>query len=414
MKLTRVFAWMIFDSRGVPSICAQITAGKYSAHAMVPSGASTGQFEAVELRDQMEAFSGRGVSQAIKNINDIIAPKLIGQQIKPIEIDRILIDLDSTREKSKLGANALLAVSMASWRLAAVINNVDLCEYFDKPKEKKFPVPMVNIVNGGVHATNNLFIQEFMIVPDGYNSFSDALSAAVEVQMRLKSYLSSRNLPLLVGDEGGFSIDFSRAENVIELLLEMISQAGQSGKIHIALDCAANEFYDDKNGYKAGVCGEWVSPSDWVQTLSRWINQYELISVEDPFADTDEQSWEQLTRDVGHQTMIVGDDLFVTQRSRLKMGMDLGLANAILIKPNQIGTVLETIECIALAKEKEWPFIISHRSGDTEDSWIADFAVGMAAPFIKTGAVCRSERVSKYNRLLTIEALSQVDASISD
>ena len=400
--ITELDAWMIFDSRGVPSICAQVSSEGKRATAMVPSGASTGQYEALELRDHGQAFAGKGVDLAIEHIRVNLHAIIVGKPLDPVALDREMIALDGTNDKSQLGANAILAVSIALWRLSAKCQGLSDFEYLQKHLkfELRLPVPMINIINGGVHATNALNIQEFMIVPYGFSDFKSAISAASEVILRLKSHLKATNQGLLVGDEGGFSLKGEDPAQVIALIHALIEQAGFKDKIGIALDLAASEYYDAEKGYRP--INQWMDPKRYRDLVNDWVETHQLISVEDPFADNDESSWAAFTKNQSH-CMVVGDDLFVTQAKRLKKGIEQSLANAILIKLNQVGTVLETLETIALAKKENWPFIISHRSGDTEDPFIADLAVATGALMIKTGSIARSERVSKYNRLLEIE-----------
>ena len=395
-------AWMVFDSRGVPSICAKAVIDSHEAMAMVPSGASTGQYEAHELRDQLAAFEGKGVDIAIQHIRTHIRTKIVGQPLDPQVLDQVMIDLDGTESKNKLGANAILASSMALWRLAAKQEGVSDYVYIQKhcQAESSLPIPMINIVNGGAHATNDLNIQEFMIVPHDFGDLKSALSAASEVILRLKQHLKNTGQGLLVGDEGGFSLQGSDPARVIALIHGLIKDAGFEAKIGVALDLAASEYYDSKKGYCP--MDRWLSPKEYVKLVSHWVHEYRLMSVEDPFADDDEVSWSTF---MGMQPAchVVGDDFFVTQSKRLQYGIDHTMANAILIKPHQVGTVSETLDCISLAKQHGWPFIISHRSGDTEDVFIADLAVATGALMIKTGSIARSERVAKYNRLLEIE-----------
>jgi enolase len=395
-------AWMIFDSRGVPSICAQVSAGEHEATAMVPSGASTGQFEALELRDHGPAFAGKGVDVAIKHIKEDIHSIVVGKPLDPVVLDRDMIDLDGTEDKCRLGANAILAVSIALWRLSAKCQGLSDFAHLQQhtQSELRLPVPMVNIINGGVHATNALNIQEFMIVPHGFDNFKSAISAVSEVIIQLKRHLKSTGQGLLVGDEGGFSLQGSDPAHVIELIYALIDQAGFEGKIGVALDLAASEYYDERKGYRP--IDQWIDPEQYGALVNDWVKKYQLISVEDPFADHDQASWAAFMKNQP-KCMVVGDDLFVTQAERLQKGIEQSLANAILIKLNQVGTVLETLDTIALAKKQGWPYIISHRSGDTEDPFIADLAVATGATMIKTGSIARSERVSKYNRLLEIE-----------
>jgi len=406
--IERLDAWQVFDSRGTPSICVMLSSGNAQAQALVPSGASTGQYEALELRDGGRAFAGKGIKKALGHVTGVIASCVVGMPLDPQAIDQALIKLDGTVDKSRLGANAILAVSMAAWRLCAIAQGVPLYAVFSQQLANplRLPIPMVNVINGGVHASNALNIQEFMLVPHGFADFASAISAASEVSIRLREELRRRGWSLLVGDEGGFSVELSDARAVIELLLQLIADAGFAKSIGVSLDIAANEFYiPGQQAYQLEPGKEALDVARWVDLLANWCAEYDLFSVEDPFADDDPEAWAAFDKVCPASTLVVGDDLFVTQSARLQQGIDQNLASAILIKPNQVGTVSETIDCINLAKTANWPFIVSHRSGDTEDSWIADFAVAMQAPLIKTGAICRSERVSKYNRLLAIQAL---------
>ena len=408
MNIDRLDAWQIFDSRGTPSICVMLSSGQHQAQAMVPSGASTGQFEALELRDGAEEFAGKGVRKALAHVREHIATKVVGMKLDPAAVDQALISLDGTKDKSRLGANAILAVSMAAWRLYAKVQAVPMYTVFNRYQadELQLPIPMVNVINGGVHASNALSVQEFMLVPHGFADFATAIAAVSEISIQLRAYLKAKSWSLLVGDEGGFSVEMSDAQQVIELLLSLIEKCGFSGRVGISLDVAANEFYlPEMRAYQLDCSAKPLAVDAWIECLASWCRTYNLFSVEDPFADDDQQAWADFLKLCPATTKVVGDDLFVTQSDRLQQGMDQHLASAILIKPNQVGTVSETMQCIDLAAGANWPYIVSHRSGDTEDSWIADFAVGMQAPLIKTGAICRSERVSKYNRLLEIQAL---------
>lgn len=403
--ISHVNSWMVFDSRGQPTVCAEVVCDGVSACAFVPSGASTGQFEACELRDGGHEFSGKGVKKAINNIRSEIAPALVGVLLDPMKIDQLLIDLDGTEQKENLGANAILAVSMATWRLFAKVSHLELFQVLQDLTEVHMPTPMLNVINGGAHASNSLDVQEFMIVPKGFSDMKEALSAAYDITSALRHDFKNRGVSTAVGDEGGFAPNcFANSGEVIEYLVEMIAKCGFENKVFVALDIAASEFYDpDKKLYHLEGENLTYDRTSWVTQVSSWISQYNLLSVEDPFADIDLISWSDLQAKHGDHCQIVGDDIFVTQIKRLRQGIARHEANSVLIKPNQVGTVLETLQCIDLAKENNFSYIISHRSGDTEDAWISDLAVATGAKYIKTGALCRSERVAKYNRLLTIE-----------
>jgi enolase len=404
-KIRKVVGRQVFDSRGNPTVEAEIYLNdKTKASAIVPSGASTGAFEAYELRDNNKNyFLGKSVLKAIKNINTIINKNLknikIGEQKK---IDQILLNLDGTDNKKKLGANALLAVSLAATKAAAASKKKELYQHLGK----KFllPNPLVNIINGGAHADNNLMIQEFMIRPDSAINFMDAMEKCFLVIQNLKKILQSKNLLTNVGDEGGFAPSINSNEEALEMIIESIEKSKlKPGKdINICLDIAANELMNS-DGFYSLNSNEFISVEKCIDYYKKLVTKYPIKSIEDPFGENDWEAWSQLTKEIGQKVQIVGDDLFVTNVSRLKRGIKEKSANAILIKVNQIGTLTETLDVIELAKKNNFSTVISHRSGDTEDTFIADLAVATQSTQIKTGSLARSERVAKYNRLLRIE-----------
>ena len=404
MKIKKIYALEILDSRGNPTIESHvITESGFHGFGKVPSGASTGVGEALELRDGGSRFLGKGVLKAVENVNEIIQKKLVGMPVnKQCEIDEMLLAIDGTKNKTNLGANALLSVSMACARAAANGYNVELYQYFGGVTADLLPLPMMNIINGGAHALNNLDIQEFMIVPVGATYFSDGLRMCAEIYQTLKNQLKEKNMLVSVGDEGGFAPNFRSHEEAIEEILKAIENSGYiSGKdIKLALDAAASEWYDG-NDYRLPKSKTVYSRDSLVSYWECLAKKYPIISIEDPAAETDWETWGEINERLNVQ--IVGDDLFVTHTNLLEKGITEKSANAILIKPNQVGTVSETIEAIKLGKKAGFGTIISHRSGDTEDDFIADLAVGLGAGQIKSGAPCRSERTSKYNRLLYIE-----------
>jgi len=404
-KIRKIVGRQVFDSRGNPTVEAEIYLNdKTKASAIVPSGASTGAFEAYELRDNNKNyFLGKSVLKAIKNINTIINKNLknikIGEQKK---IDQILLNLDGTDNKKKLGANALLAVSLAATKAAAASKKKELYQHLGK----KFllPNPLVNIINGGAHADNNLMIQEFMIRPDSAINFMDAMEKCFLVIQNLKKILQSKNLLTNVGDEGGFAPSINSNEEALEMIIESIEKSKlKPGKdINICLDIAANELMNS-DGFYSLNSNEFISVEKCIDYYKKLVTKYPIKSIEDPFGENDWEAWSQLTKEIGQKVQIVGDDLFVTNVSRLKRGIKEKSANAILIKVNQIGTLTETLDVIELAKKNNFSTVISHRSGDTEDTFIADLAVATQSTQIKTGSLARSERVAKYNRLLRIE-----------
>ena len=413
--ITSVKAIQVLDSRGLPTVSCSIklSDGSY-ASAIVPSGASTGTKEALELRDGTNAYLGKGVQKAVTNINSIIAPAIINlDPEKQAEIDKIIIDLDGTNDKSKLGANAILAVSLAVSHVAAKSKNIDLFEHFSSiykditgnTPSKSLPMPMLNILNGGEHADNNIDIQEFMIIPSNAKSFQEAMRWSSEIYWNLKNILKQQSLSTAVGDEGGFAPNLKSNEEALSLILDSISKSGlvPGEDVFLALDCASSEFYDGKN-YNLKGEGRSLSSDEFVSYLEELVNKYPIISIEDGMDENDFDGWKLLTDRIGKKCQLVGDDLFVTNKTIFQQGIDLGLGNSILVKFNQIGTISETMETIDLANTNGYSSIISHRSGETEDTTISDLAVGLGAGQIKTGAPCRSDRVAKYNRILWIES----------
>ena len=395
----------ILDSRGRPTIEAEVyLAGGYGGLAQVPSGASTGTFEAHELRDgDKNRYGGKGVLQAVENVKDKIAPKL--QELDALDqalVDRTMIELDGSANKSNLGANAILAVSLATAKAAADVLGIPLYRYLGSPLSNLLPVPLMNVINGGAHAANNVDFQEFMIVPVGASSFREALRWGAEVFASLSKVLDEKGLLTGVGDEGGFAPNLESNQAALELLVAAIEKAGYKPgeQVALALDVAASEFYKDGKYVYEGSAHE---PAEMIDYLAKLTSQYPIVSIEDGLHEEDWSNWQLLTQKLGASVQLVGDDLFVTNPSRLKKGIDTGAGNAILIKLNQIGSLTETLEAIELATRSGFRSIISHRSGETEDTTIADLAVATRAGQIKTGSLCRSERVAKYNRLLRIE-----------
>ena len=411
--IENVEGMQILDSRGNPTVQVKVTLESGAEGvAMVPSGASTGSFEAVELRDgDMQNFNGLGVGKAVENVNKKIAKTIIGENVFDQKyIDDQMIKLDGTPNKSKLGANAILGVSLAIARAGANSLQMPLYQYIGGINSYKMPLPMMNILNGGKHANNNLNIQEFMIVPAGADSFKEMLQMCVEVYKVLKEVLKKRGLVTSVGDEGGFAPDLENDEEAIELILEAIGKAGfKDGKdFKLALDVASTEMHEaakkiNKEGYYFWKTDIYKTKAEMIDYIIDLASKYPIMSIEDGLAEEDWKSWKELTKRIGDKIQLVGDDLFVTNPKRLQKGIDEEVANAILIKPNQIGTLTETLETINLAKENGYNTVISHRSGETEDTFIADLAVALNAGQIKTGAPCRTDRVCKYNRLLNIE-----------
>ncbi|MBQ9280532.1 MAG: phosphopyruvate hydratase [Clostridia bacterium] len=414
LEIDGVRALEVLDSRGNPTVQVEvITEDGSIGVAMVPSGASTGSFEAVELRDgDKSRYLGKGVLKAVENVNEIVAPRLVGMNaFNQAEIDRTLIEIDGTENKGKLGANATLGVSLAVAKAAANALGMELYNYIGGTNARKLPVPMMNVLNGGKHADNTVSSQEFMIMPVGAPTFTEALRWCAETYHTLKSILKEKGLATAVGDEGGFAPNLSNDEEALQLLVEAIERAGfKPGEdIALATDIASTEMYDEAK--KIGEEGKyyfWKTKElktademiDWIVSLTE---KYPLISIEDGLAEEDWESWKKLTDRVGSKVQLVGDDLFVTNIKRLQKGLDNGVANSILIKLNQIGTLTETLEAIELAHKHGYTAVVSHRSGETEDTTLADVAVATNAGQIKTGAPCRTDRVAKYNRLLNVE-----------
>ena len=407
IEIIDIYARQILDSRAFPTVEVEVTLEDGTiARASVPSGASTGIFEAVELRDgDQDVYNGKGVLKAVDNVNNLIAEELVGMNVyDQIAIDKAMITLDGTPNKAKLGANAILGVSLACARAAAESLGLGLYQYIGGVNAKVLPVPMMNIINGGSHADNNVDLQEFMVMPVGATSFKEALRMSAEVYHSLKALLKSKGLATGVGDEGGFAPDLSSNEEAIKIIIEAIEKAGYvPGKdIYIALDPAASEFFEDGK-YNLASEGRILTPEQMADYYVELVNKYPIISIEDGMAEGDWDGWKYLTDKIGDRVQLVGDDLFVTNTDRLKMGIEKKTANSILIKLNQIGTLTETLNAIEMAERAGYTAVVSHRSGETEDTTIADLVVAMNAGQIKTGAPARSERVSKYNQLLRIE-----------
>ena len=411
--IENVEGMQILDSRGNPTVQVKVTLESGAEGiAMVPSGASTGSFEAVELRDgDMQNYNGLGVNKAVENVNKRIAKTIIGENVFDQKyIDDEMIKLDGTPNKSKLGANSILGVSLAIARAGANSLQIPLYQYLGGINAYKMPLPMMNILNGGKHANNNLNIQEFMIVPVGADSFKEMLQMCTEVYKVLKEVLRKKGLVTSVGDEGGFAPDLENDEEAIEIILEAIEKAGfKDGKdFKLALDIASTEMHDsakkiNKEGYYFWKTDKYKTKAEMIDYIVDLASKYPIMSIEDGLSEEDWKSWKELTKRIGDKIQLVGDDLFVTNPKRLQKGTDEKVANAILIKPNQIGTLTETLETINLAKNNGYKTVISHRSGETEDTFIADLAVAVNSGQIKTGAPCRTDRVCKYNRLLNIE-----------
>lgn len=414
LEIDEVKALEVLDSRGNPTVQVEVIAGGYSGVAMVPSGASTGSFEAVELRDgDASRYLGKGVLKAVNNVNTEIRDAVLGMNVyDQVKLDKTMIELDGTDNKGRLGANAILGVSLAAARAAAASLGIELYEYIGGVNAKTLPTPMMNIMNGGKHADSTLSVQEFMIMPVGAKTFTECLQMSAEIYHNLKKVLKEKGLATGVGDEGGFAPNVKDEDEALALIVEAIEKAGYKPgeQVCLALDVAATEMYDEakkigKDGqyhfWKIGVtktCDEMI---DFLEDL---VNRYPIISIEDGLAEEDWDGWKKLTDRLGNRIQLVGDDLFVTNIKRLQKGIDLGVTNSILIKLNQIGTLTETLDAIELAKKNGMTAVVSHRSGETEDTTLADVAVATNAGQIKTGAPCRTDRVAKYNRLLNIEA----------
>lgn len=415
MTITRIHAREILDSRGNPTIETEVTVetettGKKStARAAAPSGASTGEFEAIELRDGGERYGGNGVQQAVENVNTRIAKALVGRNVLRQEnLDALMLELDGTENKGSLGANAILSVSLACAKAAAKALQMPLYRYVGGVNAVTIPVPMMNILNGGAHSDNNLDVQEFMILPIGADSITEGIRWCAEVYHHLKKLLKNRGLSVAVGDEGGFAPNIANEEEAIQLIMEAITKAGYScgrGKqFMISLDAAASEWKGNAPGeYYLPKSGKRYTTDELIVHWEKMIRRFPIYSIEDPLDEDDWDGWKRLTEKVGDKVILVGDDLFVTNPVRLNKGISMGCGNAILIKPNQIGTLSETMEAIRMAKEHGYETIMSHRSGETEDTTIADLSVGLGSDLIKTGAPCRGERTAKYNRLIRIE-----------
>ena len=414
LEIDEVKALEVLDSRGNPTVQVEVIAGGYSGVAMVPSGASTGSFEAVELRDgDASRYLGKGVLKAVNNVNTEIRDAVLGMNVyDQVKLDKTMIELDGTDNKGRLGANAILGVSLAAARAAAASLGIELYEYIGGVNAKTLPTPMMNIMNGGKHADSTLSVQEFMIMPVGAKTFSECLQMSAEIYHNLKKVLKEKGLATGVGDEGGFAPNVKDEDEALALIVEAIEKAGYKPgeQVCLALDVAETDMYDEakkigKDGqyhfWKIGVtktCDEMI---DFLEDL---VNRYPIISIEDGLAEEDWDGWKKLTERLGNRIQLVGDDLFVTNIKRLQKGIDLGVTNSILIKLNQIGTLTETLDAIELAKKNGMTAVVSHRSGETEDTTLADVAVATNAGQIKTGAPCRTDRVAKYNRLLNIEA----------
>ena len=407
MKIQRVHAREVLDSRGQPTVEVEVTLNDgTTGRATVPSGASTGVHEAVELRDGGRRFLGKGVSKAVAHVNETIARRVRGKEAKDQQaIDQMMLDLDGSANKEKLGANAILGVSLAVAHAQARAQELSLYRYLGGVQARTLPVPMLNVINGGAHADNNVDVQEFMIVPLGLKTFKEALRAAVEIFQMLKKVLHERSYSTSVGDEGGFAPSVKSNAEAIELLLEGITAAGYKAgaQVALALDVASSEFFDDGAYTFRKSDGRKRNRDEMVRLYEDWVKQYPIISIEDAFAEDDWDGWRVMTEALGKKIQLVGDDLFVTNKVRLKRGIEGKVANSILVKVNQIGTLTETLETMKLAKDSGYSTVMSHRSGETEDVTIADLAVATNAGQIKTGAPCRGERTAKYNQLLRIE-----------
>ena len=403
-KIKYLKARQILDSRGSPTVEVDMSIDDGEIfRASVPSGASTGKYEAVELRDNNDNYNGKSVHNAVSNVSDLIKNKIINKNFNSIyEFDNEILNLDNTANKSNLGANAILACSLSFIKCLANNSNKSLYEFLLTDQEYILPCPLMNIINGGAHANNGLDIQEFMIIPAGFKSFSDSLQAGVETFLKLKELLNKKSYSTAVGDEGGFAPDLKTNEEALNLILDSITLAGyEPGKnIFLALDVASSELY---NQGKYSYDNELLSSSELIGVYKDLTSKFPIISIEDPLDEDDWESWKSITKSLGNSIQLVGDDLFVTNKSKLQMGIDTNAANSILVKINQIGSISETLDTINMAKNNNYSYIISHRSGETEDSSIADIAVGTKSGQIKTGSCSRSDRTAKYNQLLRIE-----------
>lgn len=410
MRIQSILGREILDSRGNPTVEVEVRLDDgVMGQAAVPSGASTGQFEAWELRDgDAEIFKGKGVQKAVAHVNEVIARALSGfDPLDQTGLDQIMLDLDGTHNKQKLGANAILGVSLAAARAAATALNLPLWRYLAGPRQGTLPVPLMNVLNGGEHADNNLDVQEFMIVPHGATTFKEALRWGAETFHTLKGLLKKQNLSTAVGDEGGFAPNLESDEKALELLTQAIAAAGYKPgeQIALALDVAASSFFED-GAYS--MRGETKSATDLMDMYEGWLNAYPIISIEDGLDEEDWAGWQQLNQRLGQRVQLVGDDLLVTNVKRLQKAIEGNSANAILVKLNQIGTLTETLTAMELAHSAGWANVVSHRSGETEDVFIADLAVGVSSGQIKTGSLCRGERIGKYNQLLRLEERHQL------
>lgn len=423
LPVRRIHARQVLDSRGNPTVEVEVTAGEgivglngYTARAMVPSGASTGRFEAVELRDEeKEKYLGLGVQRAVNNVNTRLAEAILGENaLDQMNIDRLLIEADGTENKSSAGANAILGVSMAVARVAAKALRIPLYQYLGGCHTRKLPVPMMNILNGGKHADNTVDLQEFMIMPSGAENFSEGLRMCVEIYQFLKIILKENKLSTAVGDEGGFAPDLADARDVLSLIVQAVKKAGYEPgtQVVIAIDAAASELYDKERGVyyfpgESQMKGKEIlrDSDEMIQYYQKLLEEFPVVSIEDGLEEDDWEGWKKLTEQLGSRVQLVGDDLFVTNKKRLSCGIKLETANAILVKVNQIGTLSEALDAVEMAQKKGYRAVISHRSGETEDSFIADLAVATGAGQIKTGAPCRSDRNAKYNQLIRIEEM---------
>ncbi|HPO05792.1 MAG TPA: phosphopyruvate hydratase [Candidatus Gracilibacteria bacterium] len=414
-QITYVKAREVLDSRGNPTLEVEMHSNEFKERAIVPSGASTGSREALELRDKDPSrYLGKGVLTAVKNVNEIIAPQIMGKSVLDQKaIDDLMIELDGTDSKSKLGANAILGVSMALMRLSALVLKKPLYERVQEiakelgyhcPANFVLPTPMMNVINGGAHADSGLDIQEFMIMPTGAKSFSEALRMGAEVFHNLKALLKKAGQVTAVGDEGGFAPHLASNASALDIIVQAIEVAGYTGKISLALDCAASEFYEDEFYH---INGQKLTSTELVDYYESLVNKYPIISIEDSHAEGDWGGWKQMNDRLGGKIQLVGDDVFVTNPKIIKRGIEENTANAVLIKLNQIGTVSETIETMRMAQVAGWHAVVSHRSGETEDTTIADLVVGMSSGQIKTGSLSRTDRIAKYNQLLRIEEATQ-------
>lgn len=410
-QIINIHARQVLDSRGTPTVEAEVcTQSGIVGRAMVPSGASTGEHEAIELRDgDKKQYAGKSVQKAVDNVNKVINNELQGMFVtEQGAIDAKMVEIDGTNNKAKLGANAILAVSLACAKAAAEYTEQPLYRYLGGVNANTLPIPMMNILNGGEHADNNVDFQEFMIMPIGASSFSGALQMGAEVFQTLKKVLKEKGYSTNVGDEGGFAPALKSNEEAIQVVMEAIEKAGYKpgDDIYIALDPAASEFYNNKdNVYELSATGDKLSPSEMAQYWQGWVDKYPIVSIEDGLDQDDWEGWQEMTKSIGDRVQLVGDDLFVTNVNRLQKGIDEGAGNSILIKVNQIGTLTETIDAINLALRNNMTSIVSHRSGETEDTTIADLAVALNTGLIKTGSASRTDRIAKYNQLLRIEEM---------